>query len=198
MRRNPDHTLVAKPLNTFQILTHDISEPNSVYEDNWICMYENIEVYTDKGTPVIAQRYCDCADLSCYDKSGDTNTSRVWLKDSDTHKQKVTNRNWNMIYDAHTNCFGACMLDGIYWLNLTPQTIKTIMTDDAYTEVPNTFVGDHIVIYYKDSQPAHIARYNVNANGYNHKPGCREPVFRNDADASFAYQYDEIKLYARV
>ncbi len=177
-------------LNVFEPIMHRLSTANNI-ESNWECIYEHVNVYTDKGNPIIAFNFCRYGRLLCYDLTTETNTTRTLLKDEHRYVQEqrvVINRQYN----AFQNCLGFCVLDGQLWLNLLSQTLNQIINEDNYTET-HEVSQDHLVIYYLGETPVHVSRYNLRENRYEHKIGCNAYHVDKTEDVSNLYDYSSIK-----
>ncbi len=76
------------------------------------------------------------------------------------------------------NCLGhAFFLD--YFIDIRHAT--ALLAGEGYKEVPTRPAGDHLVLYYNNSnQPIHIGRYHANEGLYFHKKGINAP-FVDDA-----------------
>lgn len=195
MKRDINGELIFDRLNVYEPILHLISNQNNI-ETFWECIYEHIRLYTDADKPVTAFNFCENGRLICYDSTKETSTTKTILKDDHSYVQEqkaIINQQFN----AFQNCFGFCVLDGRFWLNILPETLNQIITEDKYTETLNLQI-EHLAIYYKDNGPIHIAKYNTQQNGYDHKLGCNSHFFTPTVEVSHIYNYDNIKFYSKT
>lgn len=197
MKRDASNIIVTKRLGKFEVMRHDVSIDKVRFEDLWNCIYEHVEVYTDAGQPLVAYRYCPPGWITCFDKIQETPSSKVMLFGADKHYLEVMNWNWGQ-YNAYHNCFGFCILDGSYWINLTSENLNTIIFGDSYTEVNFDCNTDHLVFYYLEGSPVHVSRFNAGENRYEHKIGCNTHIPSPTSDVSGIYKYDTVKCYKKA
>jgi len=194
MQRNEKNKILCRPLSKFEIRENDVTEDNILYEDIWNCIYEQIEVYTMKGTALIAYKYCGNGYLITFDKLKETKHTKEFLKKDHPHHIDMISKNWGQ-YNAYHNCLGFCVLDGDYWLDLNKSNLDTIIKDEQYELVNEDFTSDHLLIYYDHDNPIHIAKYNSNDKMFEHKVGCNCIVNVKTSDASQIYKYDKLVRY---
>jgi hypothetical protein len=195
MRRDINGQLVFERLNVYEPISHLISDQNNI-QTLWECIYEHVKLYTDAGNPIVAFNFCKYGRLICYDKTKETTATKTILKDDHTHIQ-TQKAIINQQFNAYQNCFGFCVLNGQFWLNIVPETLNQIITEDNYIETQN-LETEHLSVYYKDSLPIHISKYNTLLNRYDHKIGCNSHHFTPTVDISNIYNYDNIKHYSKA
>lgn len=196
MKRNKSKKIFTKRLEKYEVIAHNITEDNVKYDDTWKCIYEHIEVFTDRGTPLIAFKFCNYGEIVSFDRTKDLTTSRVFLLPNHEHFKHIINK-VNAQFNAHQNCLGFCILDGEYWLNLTKENIDLVLKEDKYEEVDKSCTEDHLVIYYDKETPVHIAKYNSNTNKYESKVGCNTIVSEEMSCAKTVYTYDKIVRFKK-
>lgn len=194
MKRDNNGQLIFERLNVYEPILHIISNQNNI-ETFWECIYEHVRLYTDANNPVIAFNFCKYGRLICYDTTTETPTTKTILKDDHPHIQ--TQRTIiNNQFNAYQNCFGYCVLDGQFWLNILSETLNQIISEESFFETTN-LQNEHLSVYYKDSLPIHISIYNTQLRRYEHKIGCNAHMVTPTVDISNIYNYDNIKCYSK-
>ena len=196
MKRDEQGKILINASGNFEVLVHDISESNTDYEDVLNSLYEHIEVYTDKGQSIQAYKYCPSEDLTCFDRTQESMGSKALLKESHPHFQASFARS-REDYNPIQNCFGFCVLDGEYWINLTRENLDYILADDSYVEVGESYREDHLVIYYINESPVHISKFNAALRQYEHKPGLNNPLSQDSTDIDEHYQYSGMRYFRK-
>lgn len=194
MIRDHEGNIIHRRLEVYRPLTHQISIVNNI-DTKWECIYEQVSLTTDANNELTAWKYCQYGRLNCYDIENETNDSLNVLKDHHPHiaeQRELINRQFN----AYQNCFGFCVLDGQFWIDLTIDNLNQVIADDNYIDLENAD-GDHLVIYYLDQNPIHIAKYVLENNQYQHKIGCNCHLFIETSDISDIYNYNRTRLICK-
>lgn len=193
MQRGPNGEINFERLDIFEIISHQISTQNNI-DTRWDCVYEHVKLFTDANNPIIALRYCRYGKLNCYDLNQETPTTKAILKDDHFHVQEQ-NAIINQQFNAYQNCFGFCVLDGQFWINLTPENLNQILNEDDYIDPVNINL-DHLVVYYQNDVPVHIAKYNAATNEFQHKIGCNTHGITPTIDIP-VYTYNDTRRFVR-
>lgn len=191
MRRGQDGNIVHTRLEVYRPLSHQITVNNGI-DTKWECIYEQVSVITDANNELTAWKFCQYGRLNCYETANETADTLVILKDHHPHiatQGELINRQFN----AYQNCFGFCVLDGHFWLDLTTENLNQIIDEENYIDVENE-TEDHLIVYYQEDIPVHIAKFVSESNQYQHKIGCNCHVLRDNNDISDVYSYDRIRL----
>lgn len=169
MQRDQNGTIVFERLNVFEQIRHQISIQNNI-DTQWECIYEQVRLYTNIGNPITAFNFCRHGRLVCYDTAAETEKTLTILKDDHIYLQNQRDM-INQQFNAYQNCLGFCVLDGQFWINITPENLNQILVEDNYIET-NNLNEDHFVVYYLDELPVHISKYVQAQNQFQHKIGC--------------------------
>jgi len=196
MRRDNNGQLFFERLNIYEPILHIISTQNNI-ETLWECIYEHVRLYTDSGNPLTAFNFCKYGRLICYDITKETPTTKTILKDGHSHIETQKSIITNQQFNAYQNCFGFCVLDGQFWLNILPETLNQLLIEDNYIETSNLQI-EHLAVYYKDNAPIHISKYNMQLQRYDHKVGCNSHHFTTTVDILNIYNYDNIKYFSKI
>ncbi len=109
---------------------------------------EDITIYTDKGTPIHAQRAVE-AYITEVDERGNT-------------MAPTTTRPASQFSGLNSNCFGYALANGNIWIN-DGESIKQLL-EDEYTELPKGKKGDFSVIFWnvgEERDAVHAAKNNA-------------------------------------
>lgn len=194
MRRDQDGNIVHNRQEIYRPLSHQISINNGI-DTKWECIYEQVSVITDAGNELTAWKYCQYGRLNCYETANETDDTLVILKDHHPHiakQREIINQQFN----AYQNCFGFCVLDGQFWLDLTIENVQRVIDEENYIDVED-LTQDHLIIYYQENKPVHIAKFKSESNQYQHKIGCNCHVIRENNDISDVYGYNRVRLISK-
>ena len=161
-------------------------------------LYEKLYLKTNNNTLFDAFRYCDLYKITVTKKMKCDNAKATTLY-NDNHPvvQRLYN-NFKDNYEPTYNCFGAAVLNKKYLIDLNSHNLECFLKGDNYKEEKKTPKKEHLVVYYKNSEPIHIARYNKNDKLYEHKIGFSKGIkyFTTDNIREF-YNYDNKKYYIK-